>query len=1026
MMVMAGTPAATPRAAEGVGRAPGAAGRRAMDAGGRGGALETYVDEGWSTLLRLGFEPYQRALVQEAERLIRDGPTAEAVASGKAPAGSRAPGSPVSSGGGGGGGGEAAAADETPGGRGAVQRLSPSSASSASSVVEEDGDGTGLSSVTTALDLPRPRGVFTRATWAQLYRAVVHMCTRPGPGVLKTVLYARVQQQLVAFCMESVLPAIRQRTARIEAEMSSVGMEVDGGTSPARPTRRRESVRASAERRRAHATAAVAAEPEALSILHDADAETLLRTSVVWWNAYRRLLEWVQHMFCYLDRFHTEQDKGPPKLQQVGHDVFWEVVLNQTKQPIRSAVLSLVERDRRGEVVDRGLIRCAAEVFMTLNLKAVYVVDLETPYLDAMRRFYRRESAHWAAHDTLAQFLQRAEAALEREDHLARSILHASSLAKVHEVIDTEVLRAHQASMLAQERTGFAALLEQGEAEHLRRAFRLYRRETLGGGGATDGSGRHATPTRPHRDAALAPLAAIFAENARHKGEQAIERALEMLGTPSAKTGTEGGGAGTEEAEGTAAASAKKRHADGSEKQDAAAAAEPDPESIDRAGDWLIGQLIELRTHHYHVMADCFDNHDAFRAELRSAFETVANASLGTLSVVELLTGYVDRLLRSSSSSSSGGGAAANRLSEEEAQAQFRRITAFLEHMHNKDVFAEFYRNYLYKRLLFGKSVSEELEHAFVAELKRANGNFFTAKLEGMLRDLDISRQHQNQFGEWRTALLAGGIDGASETARVNAAACVPDFSVTVLNWGSWPSFQNDSELLLPHRLTASVDTFKTFYEWKHQHRFLRWYHSLGTGVVECSRAAFPAMRAFDKVDVVLSTYQMCVLLLFEENDSLTFEQIQSALNVTTPALVTQLKRYALSLCTRKYRFLIKTPAAAQVKPTDAFQLNRAFEPAQRRIRIPVSLGSISNEEREVARGNVQEDRRMAIDAAIVRIMKSHKQLTHQQLMAETSQQIMATFKPDPRLIKERIEDLILREYLERDTSNTSLYRYIA
>eukprot|EP00166_Cyanidium_caldarium_P000853 ctg_1348.g493 len=87
-MVLAGTPAATPRVVEGVGRAPGAAGRRAVDAVGRGGALEAYVDEGWSTLLRLGFEPYQRALVQEAERLIRDGPTAEAEASGKAPASS--------------------------------------------------------------------------------------------------------------------------------------------------------------------------------------------------------------------------------------------------------------------------------------------------------------------------------------------------------------------------------------------------------------------------------------------------------------------------------------------------------------------------------------------------------------------------------------------------------------------------------------------------------------------------------------------------------------------------------------------------------------------------------------------------------------------------------------------------------------------------------------------------------------------------------------------------------------------------
>ena len=33
---------------------------------------------------------------------------------------------------------------------------------------------------------------------------------------------------------------------------------------------------------------------------------------------------------------------------------------------------------------------------------------------------------------------------------------------------------------------------------------------------------------------------------------------------------------------------------------------------------------------------------------------------------------------------------------------------------------------------------------------------------------------------------------------------------------------------------------------------------------------------------------------------------------------------------------------------------------------------------------------------------------------------------PDPRQIKKRIEDLIAREYLERDASNSTVYKYLA
>jgi len=49
-----------------------------------------------------------------------------------------------------------------------------------------------------------------------------------------------------------------------------------------------------------------------------------------------------------------------------------------------------------------------------------------------------------------------------------------------------------------------------------------------------------------------------------------------------------------------------------------------------------------------------------------------------------------------------------------------------------------------------------------------------------------------------------------------------------------------------------------------------------------------------------------------------------------------------------------------------------------------------------------------------------------QQLVLEVVQQLSRMFKPDFKLIKKRIEDLIARDYLERDKDNPQLFKYLA
>ena len=72
----------------------------------------------------------------------------------------------------------------------------------------------------------------------------------------------------------------------------------------------------------------------------------------------------------------------------------------------------------------------------------------------------------------------------------------------------------------------------------------------------------------------------------------------------------------------------------------------------------------------------------------------------------------------------------------------------------------------------------------------------------------------------------------------------------------------------------------------------------------------------------------------------------------------------------------------------------------------------------------VFQDRIYAVDAAIVRIMKTRKTLRHNLLMAALMEQLKFPFKPAD--IKKRIESLIDRDYMARDEADSQTYKYLA
>jgi len=345
------------------------------------------------------------------------------------------------------------------------------------------------------------------------------------------------------------------------------------------------------------------------------------------------------------------------------------------------------------------------------------------------------------------------------------------------------------------------------------------------------------------------------------------------------------------------------------------------------------------------------------------------------------------------------------KLSDAEVEEYLEKTVQLFSYLNDKDLFAEIYRNQLSKRLLNQRSASDDMERLMIGKLKLKCGAQFTAKMEGMLNDLSIGVDHSTSFTQY------------CESCEQKSSIGKVEFVVQILTTGYWPSFKQ-VDCNLPKVMQQCTAIFQAYYDGSTTHRRLQWVNSLGNANVK---------GVFNKksYDLQVVTLQAVVLLAFNEFESTPqpFPVIMQHLEMNEDVL----KRVLHSLSCGKYKVIKRSTADGEdnkssgtIKSTDLFQVNDAFTCPMRKIRIPMaSLDDTQSVKR------VEEDRSIAIEASIVRIMKARKTLAHQQLIAEVLAQL-AFFKPDPRVIKRRVEALIDREYLERDEENQNVYKYLA
>ncbi|KAI5306450.1 Glycosylphosphatidylinositol (GPI) anchor assembly protein [Ascosphaera pollenicola] len=432
----------------------------------------------------------------------------------------------------------------------------------------------------------------------------------------------------------------------------------------------------------------------------------------------------------------------------------------------------------------------------------------------------------------------------------------------------------------------------------------------------------------------------------------------------------------------------------------------------EHAGE-MVNLLLDLKAECDGLVKDAFAHNSILQDTIRDAFDNFMNKPVQKGGILtentktgELIAKYVDNVLRggwkliAARQGKNASQISMNQADEDaEISRQLDQVLELFRFVHGKAVFEAFYKNDLARRLLMGRSVNDEAEKSMLSKLRSECGSQFTHNLETMFKDTDLARSEMSAYN----SLLQ-----ERNTKRKL------DLNVHVLSAAAWPSYPDVDVTLPPEVLQAQKD-FELFYLSKYHGRKLQWKNSLAYTQL---KARFPRGNK----EIVVSAFQSLVLLLFNDvpdGQSLPYTNIRDSLKLPDA----EVKRTLQSLACAQYRVLTKYPKGRDVNDTDTFTFNKNFHSERFRIKINQIQLKETKAENKATHERVALDRQFETQAAIVRILKARKKISHAELVSEVINATKHRGSVDLPEIKKNIEKLIEKEYIERSGNS---YVYVA
>merc|ERR1719356_476552 len=162
-----------------------------------------------------------------------------------------------------------------------------------------------------------------------------------------------------------------------------------------------------------------------------------------------------------------------------------------------------------------------------------------------------------------------------------------------------------------------------------------------------------------------------------------------------------------------------------------------DPEKVKDPVSF-ISAILSLKHKYNQFVKDSFKESKEFQLTQKQAFESFLNKDTRTAQYLSL---FVDDMFRKGLKGMS---------SDADIDHELEQVVTVFRFLQDKDVFENFYKQHLAKRLLTGRSANDEAEKSMISKLKSECGHQYTSKLEGMFQDMklseDLIKRYKNSF----------------------------------------------------------------------------------------------------------------------------------------------------------------------------------------------------------------------------------------------------------------------------------------
>ena len=424
------------------------------------------------------------------------------------------------------------------------------------------------------------------------------------------------------------------------------------------------------------------------------------------WSGHCQQIIMVRSIFLFLDRTYVLQQPGVLSIWDLGLDTFRRHILTHQLVQTRTVegILMLIEQERHGDMVDRGLLKSLLRMLADLQ---IYQEAFEKKFLAATEKLYSAEGQRLIQDLPVPGYLAHTEKRMKEEQERLLHYLDSSSKWQLIHCVEKQLLAHHLNSILTK---GLDMLLEEDRTEDLQLMYNLL-------GRVKDGQNE---------------LCSKMAEYVKKRGKVIVVN--------------------------------------------------PEKDKT------MVQELLDFKAKLDRIVSNCFMNNEKFAVALKDSFESFINTRQNK--PAEMIAKFVDSKLRAGNKESS----------EEELEKLLDKIMVIFRFIHGKDVFEAFYKKDLAKRLLVGKSASVDSEKSMLSKLKAECGAGFTSKLEGMFKDMELSRDVNVAFKQHMQHLQTEG-----DREKI-------DLTVSVLSMAFWPTY-TATETHLPSYMTMYQEVFNKFYQ---------------------------------------------------------------------------------------------------------------------------------------------------------------------------------------------------------------------